>query len=289
MAGDDLLDSAIADEFLRAAAEEGLDLRAALRGDDDALRPTDVAQPALLLVEGVVGLSLPAGLDVVAVAGHSVGEYAACVVAGALQPADAMRVVIARGRAMAAMQEGTMSALLGLAAGRAAEVCAEVAAAGEVVVVANVNAPEQTVISGTVTGVAAAEHLALERGARRAVRLNVSGAFHSPLMAAAAERVAAVLDTVAIAPARTPVVANVDAAAVTRPDEIRDRLRRQITAPVRWIECVQRLIELGAAGLVEVGPGSVLSGLARRIAPGIGTEQVSTPAAARSLDEVPAG
>src|SRR5215472_8640038 len=137
MAGDDLLDSAIADEFLRAAAEEGLDLRAALRGDDDALRPTDVAQPALLLVEGVVGLSLPAGLDVVAVAGHSVGEYAACVVAGALQPADAMRVVIARGRAMAAMQEGTMSALLGLAAGRAAEVCAEVAAAGEVVVVAN--------------------------------------------------------------------------------------------------------------------------------------------------------
>lgn len=285
MAGDELLESVVGGELLRAAEEEGLDLRAALQGDDDSLRPTDVAQPALLFVETVLGLSLPDDLDVVAVAGHSVGEYAACVAAGALRPADALRVVIARGRAMAAMRDGTMSALLGLGAAAATEVCAEAGRDGEVVVVANINAPEQTVISGTTSGVAAAERLALERGAKRAVRLNVSGAFHSPLMAGAAEEVAAVLDGVEIAPARVPVVANVDAAAVTHPDEIRDRLRRQITAPVRWVECVQRLVALGGNGLVEVGPGSVLSGLARRIAPEVPTRQVGSPAAARVLAE----
>ena len=288
MAGDEVVESAVGDELVRAAEEEGLDLRAALQGDDDSLRPTDVAQPALLLVEAVLGLSLPDDLDVVAVAGHSVGEYAACVAAGALRPADAMRLVIARGRAMAAMHEGTMSALLGFGAAAATEVCAEAGRDGDVVVVANINAPEQTVISGTTAGVAAAERLALERGAKRAVRLNVSGAFHSPLMAGAADHVAAVLDRVEIAPARVPVVANVDAAAVTQPDEIRDRLRRQITAPVRWVDCVQRLVALGAQGLVEVGPGSVLSGLARRIAPAVRSQQVSSLAAARALAEAPA-
>ncbi|MBV8528114.1 MAG: acyltransferase domain-containing protein [Candidatus Dormibacteraeota bacterium] len=287
MAGGEVLESAAGDELLRTATEEGLDLRAALDGDDASLRPTDVAQPALLFVEAVLGLSLPQDLHVVAVAGHSVGEYAACVAAGALRPADAMRVVIARGRAMAAMHEGTMSALLGLGAAAAEEVCAEASPEG-IVVVANINAPEQTVISGTTAGVEAAERLALERGAKRAVRLNVSGAFHSPLMADAAEQVAAVLDAVEVSRARVPVVANVDAAAVTEPDEIRDRLRRQITAPVRWVECVRRLVDLGAGDLVEVGPGSVLSGLARRIAPEARTQQVSSPQAARTFTEVAA-
>ena len=283
MAGGDVLDSYAAREALDAAEQDGLDLRAALQGDDESLRPTEIAQPALLVVEVALGLSLPADIDVVAVAGHSVGEYAACVIAGALQPADAMRVVIARGGAMAAMHEGTMSALLGFDAASAHDVCAEVSAAGEVVVVANINAPEQTVISGTVAGVETAETLALQRGARRAVRLNVSGAFHSPLMAGAAERVAAVLDAVAIDAARVPIVANVDASAVTDPEAIRERLRRQITAPVRWVDCVRRLVDLGATSLVEVGPGSVLSGLARRIAPGVRTLQVSSPAASGAL------
>lgn len=289
MAGGEVLETSVADELLGAAADDGLDLRAALQGDSESLRPTDVAQPALLLVEAVLGLSLPGDLDVVAVAGHSVGEYAACVVAGALRPADAMKVVVARGRAMAAMQEGTMSALLGFDAAAAAEVCAEVAAGGDVVVVANVNAPEQTVISGTTAGVETAERLALQRGAKRAMRLNVSGAFHSPLMAPAADRVAAVLDSVEVSPPRVPIVANVDAAAVTQPDEIRDRLRRQMTSPVRWVDCVRRLVDMGAAGLVEVGPGAVLSGLARRIAPEIRTAQVASPESARALEEVPAG
>lgn len=288
MAGGGVLESAVGDELLRAAAEEGLDLGAALQGDDASLRPTDVAQPALLLVEAVTALSLPDDLDVVAVAGHSVGEYAACVAAGAMRPGDAMRVVIARGRAMAAMHEGTMSALLGFGAAAAEEVCAAAARDSDTVVVANINAPEQTVISGTTAGVEAAERLALERGAKRAVRLNVSGAFHSPLMARAADQIASVLGTVDIAPARVPVVANVDAAAVTHPEEIRDRLRRQITAPVRWVDCVRRLVDIGAEGLVEVGPGSVLSGLARRIAPDVRTQQVSSPAAAHAFAGVAA-
>lgn len=276
-------DGPLAAELLDVAASEGLDLAAALRGDDAVLRPTEVAQPALLFVEAVLAAELPDGTDVAAVAGHSVGEYAACVAAGAIAPADAMRLVITRGRAMAATRQGTMSAVLGLDDATLAEVCAEISAGGDEVVVANLNAPGQTVISGTVAGVAAAEAAALQRGARRAVRLNVSGAFHSPLMAAAAEQLGVALDAVAIAPARVPIVANVDATLVAEPEAIRDHLRRQLTAPVRWIDCVNRLVEMGVTALVEVGPGSVLSGLARRIAPSAETLQVATPEAAHGL------
>lgn len=276
MAGGGLLDDHVAQQLLDVAAAEGLDLRSALLGDDDALRPTEIAQPALLLVETVLARALPEGIAVEAVAGHSVGEYAACVAAGSITPADAMRLVIERGRAMAAMREGTMSAILGLDEAAVVALCAEVAATGAEVVVANLNAPAQTVISGTVAAVEDAENIARERGARRVVRLNVSGAFHSPLMAGAAARLGEVLDTVDIAEARVPLVVNVDAAAVTDPVDIRDRLRRQLTAPVRWIDCVTRVVELGATTLVEVGPGAVLTGLARRIAPGVRTLQAGT-------------
>lgn len=284
MAGGGLLDEPAGRELLHAAASSGLDLEGALAGDDDALRPTEVAQPALLLVEAVLALAVPGGASLTAVAGHSVGEYAACVAAGALRPADAMRLVIERGRAMAAMREGTMSALLGLDPDAAEAACREASTAtGEVVVVANLNAPGQVVISGTVAGVEAAERAAQSRGLRRALRLNVSGAFHSPLMAAAGERLGAALDVTPLAPARVPIVANVDAEPVTAPEAIRDHLRRQLTAPVRWIDCVNRMLELGATTLAEVGPGAVLSGLARRIAPGAATVTVASVADARAL------
>lgn len=283
MAGGGLLEDPLVQPLLDVAAAQGLDLRAALLGDDDALRPTEVAQPALVLVETALALTLPGELDVVAVAGHSVGEYAACVAAGAIQAEDVMRLVIERGRAMAEMREGTMSAILGLDETTVAAICADVTENGAEVVVANLNAPAQTVISGTVAGVEAAEKLAQERGARRVVRLNVSGAFHSPLMDAAATRLAETLDGVDIAPARVPIVANVDATPVTDPDAIRERLRRQLTAPVRWVECVTRVVDLGASTLVEVGPGAVLSGLAKRIAPRVQTAQAATLAEARGL------
>jgi [acyl-carrier-protein] S-malonyltransferase len=271
--------------MLDAAQSAGLDLGAALQGDDEHLRPTEIAQPALLFVECALRSTLPDDLDVVAVAGHSVGEYAAAVAANALRPADAMRLVIERGRAMAGMRDGTMCALIGIDVDAATAACEETQReTGEIVVVANHNAPGQLVISGSTAGVDAAAKLALSRGARRAIPLNVSGAFHSPLMAAAARRFGRVLDSAAIADPQPPVVCNVDARDVRTAAALRDRLRAQLTSPVRWIDCVHRLVELGAETLVEVGPGSVLSGLARRIAPDVGTVSVSTPDAAARLD-----
>ncbi len=254
-------------------------------GDDEHLRPTEIAQPALLFVECTLRSTLPDDLDVVAVAGHSVGEYAAAVAAHALQPAAAMRLVIERGRAMAAMREGTMCALIGIDVDVATAVCDEVKReSGEIVVVANHNAPGQLVISGSTSGVDAAAKLALTRGARRAIPLNVSGAFHSPLMAAAAQQFDAVLDSTTLSDPNPPVVCNVDGRDVHTADDLRERLRAQLTSPVRWIDCVRRLVELGAETLVEVGPGSVLSGLARRIAPDARAVSVNTPDAAARLD-----
>ncbi len=282
---DGLTDLPIAVEMLDAAEASGLDLRKALSGDDEQLRPTEIAQPALLLVECALRSSLPDDLDVVAVAGHSVGEYAAAVAAHALEPADAMRVVIERGRAMAAMREGTMCALIGIDVDAATAVCAETQReTGEIVVVANHNAPGQLVISGSAAGVDAAAKLALTRGARRAIPLNVSGAFHSPLMAAAATAFTAVLDDVPITDPQPPVVCDVDARDVRSASDLRDRLRAQLTSPVRWIECVHRLVYLGAEMLVEVGPGSVLSGLARRIVPDVRAVSVNNSDAAARLD-----
>ena len=266
-----LLDTPVARTLLDAASARGLDLRTALGGDDGALRPTEVAQPALLFVSCVLAHALReawgGGVEVVGVAGHSVGEYAALVAAGALDPAEAMGLVVERGRAMAAMREGGMAALLGAEAALAEEICAEASGEGGVVVVANLNAPGQVVLSGSRDALDRALALARERGVRRAMPLNVSGAFHSPLMAPAAERFAALLDGAAFHDAEVPVACNVDAAAVRDAAGLRERLRAQLTAPVRWVECVQRLVELGADTLVEAGPGSVLTGLARRIAP----------------------
>jgi [acyl-carrier-protein] S-malonyltransferase len=282
---DGLTDLPIAVEMLDAARSSGLDLRAALAGDDEHLRPTEIAQPALLFVECALRSSLPDDLDVVAVAGHSVGEYAAAVAAHALTPADAMRLVIERGRAMAAVREGAMCALIGIDVAAATAACDETQReSGEVVVVANHNAPGQLVISGSTAGVDSAAKLAIARGARRAIPLNVSGAFHSPLMTSAAARFDNALDAVSIADPHPPVVCNVDAADVHTAEALRDRLRAQLTSPVRWIDCVHRLVDLGAEVLLEVGPGSVLTGLARRIAPEVRTASISTADAATHLD-----
>jgi [acyl-carrier-protein] S-malonyltransferase len=282
---DGLTDLPIAVEMLAVADSCGLDLKTALAGDETQLRPTEIAQPALLIVECALRSTLPDDLDVVAVAGHSVGEYAAAVAASALQPADAMRLVIERGRAMAAMRDGTMCALIGIDVEGAAAACDEAQrTTGEIVVVANHNAPGQLVISGSAAGVDAAAQLALANGARRAVPLSVSGAFHSPLMTLAAAVFESALDSVAITDPDPPVVCNVDGRDVHTANDLRDRLRAQLTSPVRWIDCVHRLVELGADTLVEVGPGNVLSGLARRIVPSVRALSVSTLDAAARLD-----
>ena len=279
-----LLDTPPAPGLLAAAAAAGLDLAAALDGDDEGLRPTAVAQPALLLVEATLAAVLDPGLEVVGVAGHSVGEYAALVAAGALDPESAMSLVVARGRAMAAMRRGTMAALLGVDEALAEAVCAEAEAAGlGPVVVANLNGPGQVVLSGTEAGVEEASRLARERGAKRAVPLRVSGAFHSPLMAEAAAAFAADLERAPLTQARVPVICNVDAAAVRDATGLRSRLERQLVSPVRWADCVTTLVGLGAQALIEVGPGTVLTGLARRIAPEVTALSVAGPDQARDL------
>ncbi len=285
---DGLSDTPLARRLLDAASAHGLDLADALRGDDDRLRPTDVAQPALLLVECVLAerARAAAGVAVVGVAGHSVGEYAALVAADALDPEAAMGLVVERGRAMAAMHEGGMAALLGADLPVAEAICRDVEASGAgTVVVANLNAPGQVVLSGATGALEAAVALARERGVRRAMALNVSGAFHSPLMAPAAERFGALLEAAPFRDAIIPVACNVDGAAVTDAAGLRDRLRRQLTAPVRWTDCVATLVGLGAGVLVEVGPGAVLTALAKRIVPDVQALSVSPLDDAAALGE----
>ncbi len=280
-----LLGDPLAIRLLEVATAEGLDLAAALNGSDEGLRPTEIAQPALALVELVLAAGLPADLDVVGVAGHSVGEYAAVSVAGAYAPEDVMRLVIQRGREMASMTQGTMAAVLGLDVATVERACSDVRDGGEVVVVANLNAPGQTVISGTAAGVEQAGALARDRGARRVVALNVSGAFHSPLMAPAAARFASVIDATPRQALRIPVVCNVDGEAVEHAADLPPRLAAQLESPVRWTDCVAGLVALGAQTIVEVGPGSVLTGLTKRIAPAITTAAVSDPGDVAALSE----
>jgi [acyl-carrier-protein] S-malonyltransferase len=230
----------------------------------------------------VLAAALPGDLDVVAVAGHSVGELAALAAAGALDPEAALRLAVERGRLMAAMREGTMAAVLGLDAEAVARLCA---GSGGTVVVANLNAPGQVVVSGSVEAVAGLSAMAREAGARRVIPLRVSGAFHSPLMADAAAAFVRVLDGVDMRAPAVPVIANVDASPVTGAAGLRERLGRQMVSAVRWSDSVERLVELGADVLVEVGPGEVLTGLARRIAPQVRAVGVSSLAAAAALAE----
>jgi [acyl-carrier-protein] S-malonyltransferase len=183
---------------------------------------------------------------------------------------------------MAAMSEGTMAAVIGLGSAEVEAACAEVRAEGEVVVVGNVNAPEQTVVSGSSGGVQRAGELARERGARKVIPLKVSGAFHSPLMAPAAARFAAVIEATPVGELRLPLASNVTGAVVATGAELPNLLARQLESPVRWVGCVGALLSLGADVLVEVGPGTVLSGLARRIDRGVSTASVDSLEAARA-------
>lgn len=257
-------------------------------GPAEDLQLTANTQPALVatavaiyrVVSGAGGAG-GAGADGVAgigpsvMAGHSLGEYAALVAAGALTFADALRLVRRRGEAMqeaVPAGEGAMAAILGLDAA-AVEAIAADAAAGEVCAVANYNAPEQTVVAGHAAAVDRAVALAVERGAKRAIRLPVSAPFHCALMAPAQEVMAELLAATAFGDPAVPVVVNVDARPVTTGAAAREALVRQVTSPVRWVESVAWMAAAQGAGgggagtFVEVGPGKVLTGLVRRIAP----------------------
>ncbi len=251
----------------------GFDLRRlCFEGPEAELMLTANTQPAILTASLVALDALrAAGLDCQFVAGHSLGEYSALVAAGGLGFADAVRTVRARGQFMqeaVPAGEGAMAAILGLDRGLVGAACAEAAAAGPVQV-ANLNGPGQTVIAGATAAVRKATELAKARGAKRAVLLPVSAPFHSSLLAPAAARLREILAGVAVHDLRVPLVTNVDAEPLTAGARIAETLVRQVTAPVRWEEVVQRLAKEGVTAFVEVGPGKVLSGLIRRIVPDV--------------------
>ena len=248
----------------------GIGLTALMFGDDaDALKPTEVTQPALYAHSLAANAALAArGLKPDLAAGHSLGEWSALAAVGAMSFADGLRAVRRRGELMAQagdVRPGAMSAVLGLDAAALEAVCEAASQSGEgEVVPANYNDPGQIVISGDAPAVERAGAAATEAGARRVVPLPVSGAFHSPLMAFARDGLAATLEALEIRVPSCPVVLNVTAEPTTDPDEIRLRLLDQLTAPVRWAQSLERMKSEGADRFVEVGTGKVLSGLARR-------------------------
>jgi [acyl-carrier-protein] S-malonyltransferase len=238
-------------------------------GPEAELRATENAQPALL-THGVAAarVLVSRGLTPAAAAGHSLGEFTAHVAAGSLAFADALRLVRVRGEAMARAggeRPGTMAALIGLSEGEVERLCEAARGAGEVLVAANYNSPGQIVISGSIDAVRRVVAEAREHGARMAIELQVSGAFHSPLMAPAVDELRDALDEIDIRPATIPVVANVTARPTVDPGAIRERLIEQLSGAVRWTDCVLALRDLGARRLVEPGPGHVLTGLVKRI------------------------
>ena len=237
-------------------------------GPDERLKMTEITQPAILTMSTAAARVLQEkGVVPQFVAGHSLGEYSAHVTAGTLEFSDAVRTVRNRGKYMqeaVPAGQGAMAAVLGLAVEELQKVCAE-AAQGEVVSPANINSPDQIVISGNTKAVERAAELAKQRGAKRAIMLPVSAPFHCALMQPAQDRLAKDLSALNFANPDMPVVANFDAEAKTAGPASRDALVRQVTGAVQWSRCVGKLIELGARTFVEVGPGKVLTGLMRQI------------------------
>lgn len=248
-------------------------------GPDEDLRLTENTQPAILAVSSALYAVLEqhgaARRDLVA--GHSLGEYSAIVSVGGLTPSEAATIVRSRGRFMQeAVPVGTggMAALIGPSVEDAKAICDE-AAQGEVVSVANINAPGQIVIAGTKAGIERAIEVAKKRGVRRALPLPVSAPFHCELMKPAAERLEPILDAANFKDLWVALVSNVDASPIGTSTAVRNALLRQVASPVRWVESVQRMISMGVKRFVEVGPGNVLTGLIKRIDPSVQLTNVS--------------
>src|ERR1700731_2281842 len=237
-------------------------------GSEDALKQTENPQPAILTVSTAAYRALDKqGIQPDFVAGHSLGEYSALVAAGGLDFSSAVKLVRARGRYMqeaVPLGEGAMAAILGLAPAEVLEICKK-AADNEVVSPANLNSPEQTVISGNAAAVKRAVEIASQSGAKRAVILPVSAPFHCALMAPAQKRLEQDLRAANFTALKIPLITNVDAEAITSGEEARDALIRQVTAAVRWLDSIHEMIESGVTIFVEVGPGKVLCGLLRQI------------------------
>jgi [acyl-carrier-protein] S-malonyltransferase len=265
-------DPGLVERHLGLAEElSGLPLRRLCAGGPpEQLKRTEVSQPALLALSlALIELAREAGLRPAFVAGHSLGEYAAAVAAGALGAEDAMRLVVRRSRLMAALQAerpGAMAAVLGPPAETVAGWCEAASTDCGPVAVANLNAPTQTVVSGAQEGVDGVCALAGEAGAR-AVHLPVGGAFHSPQMEPVRDALAGAAAAIEWRPAAAPLAANARGALVSSAAGVRAALVAQVAAPVRWVECMRALRAAGCTRFLELGPGRVLGGLARAIVP----------------------
>ncbi|MBQ7941562.1 MAG: ACP S-malonyltransferase [Muribaculaceae bacterium] len=238
-------------------------------GTEEDLRQTKVTQPAIFLHSVILAKTLGEEFKPDMVAGHSLGEFSALVAAGALSFEEGLKLVAARAMAMQKACEitpSTMAAVLALPNEKVEEICATV---DDVVAPANYNCPGQVVISGTVTGIDAVCPLLLEAGAKRAMKLKVGGAFHSPLMQPAQDELAAAIEKAEFTTPICPVYQNVDAKPHTDPAEIKANLIAQLTAPVRWTQSVQAMVADGLTEVVELGPGAVLQGLVRKIDAGV--------------------
>lgn len=266
--GKDLYEHSEETRFLFEQANEILGFRITdtmFDGTDEELKQTKVTQPAIFLHSVILAKALGTTFTPDMVAGHSLGEFSALVAAGALGYEDGLRLVAARANAMqkaTEIQPSAMAAILGLDDFTVEDVCQRVS---DVVVPANYNCPGQLVISGTVAGVDKACELLLEAGARRALKLNVGGAFHSPLMESAKVELQAAIEAVQISAPVCPIYQNVDAKAYTDPEAIKKNLIEQLTGPVRWTQTVQHMLEDGAQSFTEVGPGNVLQGLVKKV------------------------
>jgi [acyl-carrier-protein] S-malonyltransferase len=248
----------------------GFDLAAlCFQGPEEQLRLTEFTQPAIFTVSvAALRVLSEKGMQPDYVAGHSLGEYSANVAAGTIGFADAVRTVRRRGQLMqqaVPAGKGAMAAILGMQADAVVAVCKDASQPGSPVEPANLNSPEQVVISGATAAVERAMALAKERGAKRAVALPVSAPFHCSLMQPAQDALKPVLEAIPFSPAKIPVLVNVDARLVTGAAELRDALVRQVTGAVRWTESMQLLIAEGVTRFVEVGPGKVLGGLLRQV------------------------
>jgi [acyl-carrier-protein] S-malonyltransferase len=272
MAKDIYENSVEAREMIKTAEEAtGVGLSHLMfNGPEDALKQTDVTQPAIFL-HSVILASIIRTLEPEMVAGHSLGEYSALVAAKAIQFYDAVKLVRLRGSAMLQAgieQKGTMAAVVGLSSQVLEEVCVEASNKG-IVQCANFNSPGQIVISGSVEGVHAAMEIAKLKGAKLVKELIVSGAFHSPLMASAKDTLKMKLDVTPFYDAKIPVYANVTAKPVHHKEEIKVLLHQQLDKPVRWHETIINMIQDGADEFYEIGPGKVLQGLVKRINPDV--------------------
>ena len=244
-------------------------------GTDEDLRQTKVTQPAIFLHSVILAKTMGEDFTPNMVAGHSLGEFSALVAAGALSFEDGLKLVSKRALAMQAACEATpstMAAVLALPDATVEEICATIT--NETVVPANYNCPGQIVISGSIPGIDAACELLLAAGAKRALKLKVGGAFHSPLMEPAREELAAAIAATTFTAPICPVYQNVNAMPQTDPEIIKSNLIAQLTAPVRWTQSVENMVADGAAHFTEVGPGAVLQGLVKKISKGMTTEGI---------------